>query len=140
MLRPGYANSLSRYKAVFGIDTAFGLSSTSIPDEEWSKLEIAKQLFETVGYEYNQEEFGYDDENNDGEVDVFNPNEFDLNDLNIQPAIEEQPIQDIDKAANDLLGIRLNVRQNQEKQAEILYINVFYKFPITYICIIKLYK
>ena len=87
--------------------------------EEWSKLETAKQLFETVGYEYNQEEFGDDDDNNDGEVDVFNPNEFDLNDLNIQPANEEQqPIQDIDKAANDLLGIRLNVRQNQEKQAE----------------------
>jgi hypothetical protein len=42
-----------------------------------------------------------------------------LNDLNIQPKTEEQqPIQDIEQAANDLLGIRLNVRQNQEKQAE----------------------
>lgn len=39
------------YKALFGIETPLGLSSTNIPVEEWSKLESAKQLFETVGYE-----------------------------------------------------------------------------------------
>jgi hypothetical protein len=66
------------YKAVFGIDTPLGLSSTSIPIEEWSKLDTAKQLFDAVGYEYNQDELG-DDENDDaGYVDAFDPKEFEL--------------------------------------------------------------
>ncbi|CAF1013044.1 unnamed protein product [Brachionus calyciflorus] len=109
------------YKAVFGIDTPLGLSSIAIPVEEWSKLETAKQLFDAVGYEYSDDELGNEEDNDEGEVDVFDPKEFDLNELTITPPEVPSvyiPIDSIDKAANELLGIRESVRENQEKQAE----------------------
>ena len=36
------ANKCTPYKAVYGIDTPLGLTSSTIPVEEWSKLETAK--------------------------------------------------------------------------------------------------
>ncbi|RNA00452.1 KRAB-A domain-containing 2-like [Brachionus plicatilis] len=65
------------YKAVFGIDTSLGLSSTTIPVKEWSKLETAKQLFDAVG----EEELGDDNEEHYSPEDVFDPKEYQLDEL-----------------------------------------------------------
>jgi hypothetical protein len=118
------AHKCSPYKAVFGIDTPLGLTSTTIPVEEWSKLETAKQLFDAVGYEYKEDEFGSDDDDNDGLIDKFDPNEYQLTELVSQtieqPIESDEPIESIITAANRLLGIRDNVRIGQKKQAEVM--------------------
>ncbi|CAF1109465.1 unnamed protein product [Brachionus calyciflorus] len=71
------------YKALFGIETPLGLSSTSIPIEEWSKLSSTKQLFETVGYEAPEADLCPDLSDND-DVDVFNSSEFQMDEIGRQ--------------------------------------------------------
>lgn len=82
------------------------------------KLETAKHLFEAVGYEYDDEELGDEDNEDEGHIDIFYTNEFDLNELTFPEAQTVLPIESINQAANELLGIRESVRQNQHKQAE----------------------
>ena len=113
-------NKYSPFKAVFGIDTPLGFTSTTIPVEEWSKLESAKQLFDAVGYEYSPDEIGDEDDEEDGQIDIFDPKEYELLDLvnQTQCVVSEATVEtpaSIETAANLLLGIRENVRQNQKK-------------------------
>ncbi|CAF0708788.1 unnamed protein product [Brachionus calyciflorus] len=95
----------------------------TLPDGEFRwlknfqhKLETAKQLFEAVGYG-NEEELCLNvDENEDVDTqeDVFNPRDFELEQLLTPPIQEEivpieRPAEEKVEKANLLLGIRQNI-------------------------------
>ena len=56
---------MSPYKACFGIDTPFGLQSTTVPVEKWSELNTAKELYDMCGIPFEGEDaiFNEDDPN-----------------------------------------------------------------------------
>jgi hypothetical protein len=69
-------NSCSPYKAVFDIDTPKGLSSTTIPLEEWTKLDSATDLFKLIGHDPNNEFCDDDVDILREEFDKFNPTNY----------------------------------------------------------------
>jgi hypothetical protein len=124
----------SPYKATFGIDTPLGLQSTVIPSTEWAKLETAKDLFELVAHVPKVGDEVPDEDESDEltEDNVFNPEEYEISDLirNNTTPNDSQPLQqattstavnneqDYERRANELMGVREDVRLGQSKQAD----------------------
>jgi hypothetical protein len=110
-----------------------------IPVEEWSKLESAKDLFELIGHKPSAgDEIPEDGDGDDDQFDPdrFDPEQYDLTELVEAQAQAEAQIQaqnlpqlqagtqpevsvpEINRAADQLIGIRDLIRDNQAKQAE----------------------